>query len=189
MTQQASSAAETLASAAPLDTTAGLTPRLPQTAGPRLADEAGSTQVFTNIQETLQQYLQERFRALELQLILNQQRQCDLVDEEIHKIRQQLATNTQEYHQHQQTVSATLRETIEQMRKAFSDVLLHATQDIEQALRQSEEQTRRALEKLRDDVRQMFFERDQMTVKRQTLGELLIALGKQLQKATEEESA
>jgi len=189
MTQQASSAAETLASASPLDTTAALTPRLPQTVLPRLADEAVSTQMSTNIQETLQQYLQERFRALELQLTLNQQRQRDLVDEEIHKMRQQLAISTQEYRQHQQTVSATLRETIEQMRKAFSDTLLHVTQDIEQALRQSEEQTRRALEKLRDDVRHMFFERDQRTVKRQTLGELLITLGKQLQKAAEEESA
>jgi hypothetical protein len=145
--------------------------------------------MFTAVQETLQQYLQERFKALELQLTLGQQRQRDHVEEELHKMRQQLAATTQEYYQYHQTVSAMLRETCEQMRQAFSDALLHASEDVEQALRQAEEQTRRALEKLRDDLLRLLFEHDQAAVKRQMLGELLITLGKQLQKPAEDESA
>lgn len=183
MTPQASPTAETNTSSSTPDTIAELTPRLQHTASlPRSADEAMSTQMFTDVQEALQQYLQERFKALELQLTLGQQRQRDHVEEELHKMRQQLAATTQEYHQCHQTVSATLRETCEQMRQAFSDALLHATEDVEQAMRQSEEQTRRTLDKLRDDLLHMFFEHDQEAVKRQTLGELFITLGQQLQK-------
>ena len=190
MTPQALPTTEITASTSAREATAERTPRLQQTMLlPRAADDAFFTQMFTDVQETLQQYLQERFKALELQLTLDQQRQRDHVEEELHKMRQQLAGTTQEYHQYHQTVSATLRETIEQMRKAFSDALRHATEDVDRALRQSEEQTKRAFEKLRDDVLHMLFERDQVTVKRQMLGELLMTLGKQLQKTAEERNA
>jgi exonuclease VII large subunit len=127
---------------------------------------------LTELPEQIQAHVDERLRTLELQLLASQQRHRDQVEEELHKMRQQLATTAQEQRQHHQTMSAALRETIEELRKELSDTLHRLSRDTDDTLR--------------NETFQMLYDRDQTTVKRQILGELLIALGKQLQASVED---
>lgn len=136
-----------------------------------IAHEAWTTQWLPSMQETLQQYMQDRFRALEQQLTLEQQRQRDHLEEGLRHVEQQLAATVREHQQHQQTITTAFRETIEHIRREFSAALQHLSEDVTHALRQAEEQTRRTWENLRTEVLQMLLEHDQDAMKRQLLGE------------------
>lgn len=133
--------------------------------------------------QTLQDNVYERLKALELQLTLEHQRQRDYVEEELHKLQQQLVTMVREQQQQQQTTLATLRETIEELRKEVSEALHHLSQDVDRVAQHAEAQTSRAIERLRNELLETLLERDHTTVKRHLLGKLLIALGKDLQEA------
>jgi hypothetical protein len=150
-------------------------PASPETASEATASAHGAltTQWLPSMQETLQRSMQERFRALEQQLALEQQRQRDHLEEEVRKVRQHFSVTGREQHQHQQTALAAFRETIEQMRREFSVALQHLSQDVTHALRQTEEQTRRALDNLRTEILQLLLTHDLDTVKRQLRGEYL----------------
>jgi hypothetical protein len=138
------------------------------------------------MQEQVQTYMQEHLRILESQLLMDQQRQRDHVEEELHKMRQQLTITTREQLQHYQAMSASFREMLEDMRKEFSDILRRLSRDLEHALRQSEAHSQQAIEKLRDEMLLVLCERDQTPIKRHMLGELLVTLGKQLQTTAED---
>jgi hypothetical protein len=150
------------------------------------AREALTTQWLPHMQETLQQYMQDRFRALEQQLALEQQRQRDRLEEELQKVRQHLAATVRELQQHQQTVSATFRETTEHMRREFSAALQHLSEDAARTLRQTAEQTRRSQENLRSELLQLLLEHNPDSIKRQLLGESPGPLEKPLQSHDEE---
>jgi hypothetical protein len=143
-----------------------------------ITHETWTTQWLPSMQETLQQYMQDRFRVLEQQLALEQQRQRDHLEEGLRDVEQQLAATVREHQQHQQTITTTFRETIEHIRREFSAALQHLSEDVTHALRQTEEQTRRTLENLRAEVAQMLLEHDQDPIKRQLLGEHLPAADK-----------
>ena len=131
----------------------------------------------------------ERLKALELQLTLEYQRQRDQVEEELHKLREQLVTMARAHqHQHQATL-ATVRETTEELRKEVADALHRLSQDMERVAQHAEAQTSRAVERLRNELLKTLFERDDTTVQRHILGELLVTLGKQLQEADEGEES
>jgi hypothetical protein len=133
--------------------------------------------------------VQARLKALELQLTLEYQRQRDQVEEELHKLRQQLVTMAREHqHQHQATL-ITVRETTEELRKAVADALSRLSQDMERVARHAEAQTSRAVERLHNELLEMLFERDHTTVQRHALGELLVTLGRHLQEAGKEEAS
>ena len=128
----------------------------------------------------------ERLKALELQLTLEYQRQRDQVEEELHKLREQLMTMAREHqHQHQATL-ATVRETTEELRKEVAEALHRLSQDVERVAQHAEAQTSRAVERLRNELLHTLFERDHTTVQRHMLGELLVTLGKHLQEAGKE---
>lgn len=150
------------------------------------AYEALTTQWLPNMQETLQRLMQERFRVLEQQFALEQQRQRNRMEEELQKVRQQLSTARREQQQQQQTALAAFRETIEQMRREFSAALQHLSEDVTHTLRQAEEQTRRALDSLRSEVLQLLLERHHDSIKRQLLGEYVPAADKPLSPHDEE---
>jgi hypothetical protein len=133
--------------------------------------EALLTQWLPHVQELLQRYVQDRFRALDQQLALEQQRQRDRMEEELHKVRQHLSATVREQQQHQQTLSAAFRETTEQMRREFSAALQHLSEDVAHTLRQAEEQNRRTLANLRADILQLLLEHDPDSIKRQLLVE------------------
>ena len=133
--------------------------------------EALATQWLPQVQELLQRYVQDRFRALDQQLALELQRQRDRMEEELHKMRQHLSATVREQQQHQQTLSAAFRETTEQMRREFSAALQHLSEDVAHTLRQAEEQSRRALANLRAEILQLLLEHDADSIKRQLLGE------------------
>jgi len=137
----------------------------------------------------LQEDFQARLKTLELQLTLEHQRQRDHVEEELHKLREQLATMVREQHQHQQTTLATWRETIEELRQEVSEALHRLSQDVDRVAQHAEAQTSRVVERLRDELLETILERDQTTVKRHILGQLLIALGKNLQEAARGEES
>jgi hypothetical protein len=118
-------------------------------------------------QEMLQQYMLKRFKTLELQLTLEQQRHRDHMEEELHKMQQHVVAAVQEQHQQQQHVSATVRETVEHMRKEFADALQYLAQDVAQRLRQAEEYTTRALNGLRDEMQHMLREHEQAMTRHQ----------------------
>jgi hypothetical protein len=143
-----------------------------------ITNETWTTQWLPSMQETLQQYMQDRFRALEQQLALEQQRQRDHLEEELRHVEQQLAATVREHQQHQQIITTTFRETIEHIRREFSAALQHLSEDVTHALRQTEEQTRRTLENLRADILQMLLEHDHDAIKRQLLGEHLSSADK-----------
>ena len=125
----------------------------------------------------------ERLKALELQLTLEYQRQRDQVEEELHKLRQQLVTMARE-HQHQHlTTLATGRETIEELRKEVAEALHRLSQDVDRVAQHAEAQTSRAVERLRNELLATLLERDRTTVQRHMLGELFITLGRHLQEA------
>ena len=132
-----------------------------------------TTQWLPSIQETLQRSMQDRFRALEQQLALEQQRQRDHLEEEVRKVQQHFSVTGREQHQHQQTTLAAFRETIEQMHREFSAALQYLSEDVTHALRQTEEQTRRALDNLRTEILQLLLTHDPDAVKRQLRGEYL----------------
>ena len=125
--------------------------------------------------ETLLQDLQQRFKALELQLALEQQRHCDRVDEELEKLRQQLTAAAREHQQYQHGVSAVMRETIEHFRKEFADALQHLSHDFAQTLRQTEVHTRHALDSLRNELLSMLHERDQSASRPERYRELRVS--------------
>lgn len=152
---------------------------------PAVTPETSSSHTL-DIQEKMQEYLHENLKTLESQLKVDQQRQRDRVEEELHKVRQQLAATAQEQRQHHQNISVAVREMFEEMRKELSDALHRLSQDVDHTLRQAEAQNRQAIETLRDEMLRGLFQRDQATVKREVLGELLVTLGKRLQTTTED---
>ena len=127
----------------------------------------------------LQDDFQMRLKAVELQLTLEHQRQRDHVEEELHKLRQQLATMARE--QQHQTTLTTLHETVDELRKEVAEALHRLSHDVDRVAQHAEAQSSRALERLRNELLEIVFARDHTTVKRHVLGELLITLGKQLQ--------
>jgi hypothetical protein len=136
---------------------------------------------------TPQNDVYERLKALELQLTLEYQRQRDQVEEELHRLREQLVTMTHEYkHQHQATL-ATVREAAEELRQEVANALHRLSQDMARVAQQAEAQTSRAVERLHNELLKTLFERDDTTVQRDMLGELLVTLGRQLQEAEKEE--
>ena len=137
------------------------------------AHGALTTRWLPSMQEALQRSMQERFRALEQQLALEQQRQRDHLEEEVRKVRQHFSVTEREQQQHQQTTLAAFRETIEQIRREFSAALQHLSEDVTHALRQTEEQTRRTLDNLRTEILQLLLTHDPDAVKRQLRGEYL----------------
>jgi hypothetical protein len=118
--------------------------------------------------------LQQRFKALELQLALEQQRHCDRVEEELQKLQQLLAAAVREQQQQQHGVSAMVRETIEHFRKEFADALQHLSHDFAQTLRQAEVHTRHALDSLRDEMLSLLHARDQASARPERYGELRV---------------
>ena len=133
--------------------------------------------------QTLQDDFQTRLKALELQLTLEHQRQRDHVEEELHKLRQQLAAMAREQQQQQQTTLTTWRESVDELRKEVAEALHRLSHDVDRVAQHAEAQTSRALERLRNELLENLLARDQTTVKRHILGELLITLGKHLQEA------
>ena len=133
--------------------------------------------------QTLQDDFQARLKALELQLTLEHQRQRDHVEEELHKLRQQLAIMVREQQQQQQTTLTTLRETVDELRKEVAEALHRLSHDVDRVAQHAEAQTSRALERLRNELLEALFKRHQTTVKRHILGELFMSLGKNLQEA------
>ena len=160
MVPPASPDAETNA-ALPASGMHGQSPALPAPATPKPPEafETLPSQVLMAMQEQAQAYLHERLRVLEAQLLLDHQRQRDRLEEELHKMRQQLEVTVREQRQHHQTVSAAFREPLEEMRKELSDALYRLSQDVDRALRQSEAHNRRAIEKLQDEMLQALGER------------------------------
>ena len=132
--------------------------------------------------QMLQDDFQARLKALELQLTLEHQRQRDHVEEELHKLRQQLAITAREQQQ-QQTTLTTLRETVDELRKEVAEALHRLSHDVDRVAQHAEAQTSRALERLRNELLEALLQRDQTTVKRHILGELFMSLGKHLQEA------
>jgi hypothetical protein len=133
------------------------------------------------VQERLLQYIQERLQALELQLTLEQQRHRDRLEEELEKLRQLLTSTTQEQRQRQHSMALRLNETLDELRKEVAEALQRLSQDVDRAFRNSDVQTRSALDKLRDELLHLFSERDRGATPHRLLGELLVTLGKQLQ--------
>jgi hypothetical protein len=155
---------------------------------PSLAPD-GEPQRLAAMVYTPQNDVYERLKALELQLTLEYQRQRDQVEEELHKLREQFVTMAREHqHQHQATL-ATVRETTEELRQEVANALHRLSQDVESVAQHAEAQTSRAVERLRNELLKTLFERDDTTVQRHILGELLVTLGKQLQEADEGEES
>jgi cell division septum initiation protein DivIVA len=125
----------------------------------------------------------ERLKTLELQRILEYQRQRDQVEEELHKLREQLVTMARAHqHQHQATLAA-VREGTEELRQEVADALHRLSQDMERVAQHAEAQASRAVERLRHELLETLFERNYTTVQRHMLGELLVTLGRHLQEA------
>ena len=149
----------------------------------------GEPQRLDATASTPQDDVRERLKALELQLTLEYQRQRDQVEEELHKLREQLVTMAREHqHQHQATL-ATVREITEELRKEVAEALHRLSQDVERVAQHAEAQTSRAVERLRNELLHTLFERDHTTVQRHRLGELLVTLGKHLQEDGKEEES
>src|SRR5215510_14722066 len=147
---------------------------------PSLAPD-GEPQRLAAMVYTPQNDVNERLKALELQLTLEYQRQRDQVEEEGHKLREQFLAMAREHqHRHQATL-ATLRETTEELRQEVANALHRLSQDVESVAQHAEAQTSRAVERLRNEHLKTLFERDDTTVQRHMLGDLLVTLGKQLQ--------
>ena len=141
----------------------------------------GEPQRLAATSYTPQDDVHERLKALELQLTLEYQRQQDQIEEELHKLCEQLVTIACEHqHQHQATL-ATVRETTEELRKEVAEALHRLSQDMERVAQHAEAQTSRAVERLRNELMQTLFERDYTIVQRHLLGELLVTMGKHLQ--------
>ena len=154
---------------------------------PPLAPD-GEPQRLSSTMYTLHDDLHARFKALELQLTLEYQRQRDQVEEELYKLREQLVTSTREQQQQHQTTLASVRETIEELRKEVAEALHRLSQDIDRVAQHAEAQTSRAVERLRHELLETLLERDHTTVKRHMLGELFMTLGRHLQEAGQGEA-
>lgn len=141
----------------------------------------GEPQRLSATAQTLQDDFQVRLKALELQLTLEHQRQRDQVEEELHKLRQQLATMAREQQQQQQIMLTTLHETVDELRKEVAEALHRLSQDVDRVGQHAEAQTSRALERLRNELLEIVFKRDQTMVKRHILGDLFMSLGKNMQ--------
>ena len=122
-------------------------------------------------------------------LTLEYQRQRDQVDEELDKLRQQLVSITREQQQQQQTTLTTLRETIEELQKEVAAALHRLSQDVDRVAQHAEAQTSRVVERLRNELLETLWERDNTTVPRHLLGELFITLGRHLQEAGKGEAS
>ena len=146
---------------------------------PSLSPDVEPQQLSATAQ-TLQDDFQARLKTLELQLTLEHQRQRDHVEEELHKLRQQLATLAREQ---QQTTLTTLRETVDELRQEVAEALHRLSHDVDRVAQHAESQTSRALERLRNELLEALLKRDQTTLKRHILGELFMSLGKSLQEA------
>ena len=131
--------------------------------------------------QTLSDDFQARLKTLELQLTLEHQRQRDQIEEELHKLWQQLATMAREQHQQQEATLTTLREAVEELRQEVAEALHRLSHDVDRVAQHAEAQTSRAIERLRHELLETLFERDHTTVTRHILGELLMSLGKNLQ--------
>src|SRR5215831_5624120 len=149
----------------------------------------GELQRLTATPYTLQGDGHERLKALELQLTLEYQRQRDQLEEELHKLREQLVTMTREHQRQHQATLATVRETTEELRKEVAEALHRLSQDMERVAQHAEAQTSRAVERLRNELMQTLFERDYTTVQRHLLGELLVTLGRHLQETDKGEES
>ena len=149
----------------------------------------GETQRLSSTVYTLDDDVQERLKALERQLTLGYQRQWDQVEEELYKLRQQLLTITREQQQQQQTTLATVRETIEELRKEVAEALHSLSQDVDRVTQRADAQTSRAVERLRNELRETLLEWDRSTVERHMLGELFVTLGRHLQEAGKGEAS
>ena len=141
----------------------------------------GEPQRLAAMVYTPQDDVHERLKALELQLTLEAQRQRDHVEEELHKLQQQLVTMGREHQHQQQATLATVRETVEELRKEVAEALHRLSQDVGRAAQHAEAQTSRAVERLRHELLETLFERDHTTVQRHMLGELFMTLGRHLQ--------
>ena len=149
----------------------------------------GEPQQLAATAYTPQNDVHERLKALELQLTLEYQRQRDQIEEELHKLREQLVAMTREHqHQHQATL-ATVRETTEELRQEVADALHRLSQDMERVAQHAEAQTSRAVERLRNELLEMLLARDRTTVQRHMLGELLVTLGRHLQETDKGEES
>ncbi|MGE3537724.1 MAG: hypothetical protein AB7N91_09835 [Candidatus Tectimicrobiota bacterium] len=159
---------------------------------PPLAPDGESARFSPAFQHTapddMQSYLHARLQALELQITREQQRQQNHVEEELHKLRDHLATLVREQRQQQQALLANLREAVEELRHEVGEALYRLSQDMERVAQQAEAQANRTMERLRNELLDLLLARDQTTVKRHMLGELLVTLGQQLH-TTGEESA
>src|SRR5215510_15049788 len=149
---------------------------------PSLSPDVEPQGLFATAQ-TLQDDFQARLKTLEMQLTLEHQRQRDHVEEELHKLRQQLATMVREQQQQQQTTLTTLRETVDELRKEVAEALHRLSYDVDRVAQHAEAQTNRALERLRNELLEALLQRDHITVNRHLLVELFISLGKNLQEA------
>jgi archaellum component FlaC len=138
---------------------------------------------------TPQDDVHERLKALELQLTLEYQRQRDQVEEELDKLRQQLVNIAHEQQQQQQTTLTTLRETIEELQKEVASALHRLSQDVDRVAQHAEAQTSRVVDRLRNELLETLWERDNTTVPRHLLGELFITLGRHLQEAGKGEAS
>ena len=147
----------------------------------------GEPQRLVSMAYTPQDDVYERLKALELQLTLEYQRQRDQVEEELDKLRQQLLTMGREHQHQQQATLATVRETIEELRKEVAEALHRLSQDVDRTAQHAEAQTSRAVERLRNALLDMLLERDRTTVQRHMLGELFMTLGRHLQEAAKGE--
>lgn len=143
--------------------------------------ETRRLQTLPAMQEQVLQYTQERLQTLQLQVMLEQQRQRDRLEEELEKLRQLLAETTQEQRHQQHAMAVRLNETLDVLRKEVSDALQRLSQDVDRALRYSEVQTQSTLDKLRHELPHIVAERGSAPEPQRFLGELLIKLGKQLQ--------
>ena len=122
-------------------------------------------QGFSATTQTLQDDFQAHLKALELQLTLEHQRQRDHVEEELHKLRQQLATMARDQHQQQQATLTTLHETVEELRQEGAEALQRLSYDVDRVAHHAEAQTSRALERLRNELLEALLKRDHTTVK------------------------
>src|SRR5262245_58617485 len=138
---------------------------------PSLAPD-GEPQRLAATVYTPQNDVYERLKALELQLAPEYQRQREQVEEELHKLREQHVTMASDQQHQQQATDANVRETTEELRQEVADALQRLSQDMESVAQHAEAQTSRAVERLRNELLKMLFERDYTTVQRHILGEL-----------------
>lgn len=132
--------------------------------------------------------LQARLQTLELHMAREQQRQQDQVEGALHALREQLATLLREQQQQQATL-AHVRAAAEELRQEVGEALYRLSQDVDRVALQTEARANRTVEQLRNEILASLLAREKTTVKRHRLGELLMALGKQLQEAGEDDAS